>query len=403
MQTETTKFMRIPSTEGQGCVTKYLVATCVFTVALLSLGATPALAYPERVSGSDPSGTSASGCPSCHGLESGATSVTVAPREGDSDGFEAGTDVGTRKGPHGGYTPGTQKCVTCHVVHSAENDLALLPEATIAATCFTCHDGTGGGGVYGVIKQRTGFDPAEVDPATGQTAGGVHRIGYLNDKGKVDVPGGKSDGSSLSAAFTGENGSLTCTDCHSPHDTDTVAPFLGDRVRSTADTSSVAIKTNRLLKQRPTSAETTSTEYGSDWCESCHKGRHSQKSTMGNHPAADSETAPDWNYNQVSKLAGFGVSAVTTGSLGGDNFGYVMPEPRGLQPYPICQQCHEDARNVGDDTQFRLSPATEKFSVSVDGVSEANPRFQNFPHESANDRFVIESGDDLCLNCHVAR
>lgn len=400
MRGDTPQTTRVSHSDGRSGVTKHLLKTCILTLALMAFSAAPALAYQESTSSVNPSSTPIFACPTCHGLESGATSPTVAARTGLAGEPESGTPVGSLKGPHGGYSSGTQKCQTCHTIHGADNNLALLPGATISATCYTCHDGTGGGGVYGVIKQRTGFDPTQV--VAGKTIGGVHRIGYLNGNSKVDVPGGASDGSSLETTFTGENGALTCTDCHSPHNANTVAPFLGDRKRSSADTTTATLKTNRLLKTRPTSAATATAQYGSNWCEACHKGRHSQASTMGNHPAADSTTAPGWNYNKVSKRSGYGASALTSGSLGGDNFGYVMPEPRGAQPYPICQQCHEDGRNVGDATQFQITSATESFTVSVDGTTAANPRFQNFPHETVNDSFLIESYDDLCLNCHVA-
>jgi predicted CXXCH cytochrome family protein len=33
-------------------------------------------------------------------------------------------------------------------------------------------------------------------------------------------------------------------------------------------------------------------------------------------------------------------------------------------------------------------------------VTTDNPRFQNFPHETANTRMLVETGDDLCTNCH---
>jgi hypothetical protein len=31
-----------------------------------------------------------------------------------------------------------------------------------------------------------------------------------------------------------------------------------------------------------------------------------------------------------------------------------------------------------------------------------NPLFQNFPHETTNDNMLVETNDDLCLNCHPA-
>jgi predicted CXXCH cytochrome family protein len=30
-----------------------------------------------------------------------------------------------------------------------------------------------------------------------------------------------------------------------------------------------------------------------------------------------------------------------------------------------------------------------------------NPRFQNFPHETENPQLLVETDDDLCLNCHT--
>ena len=382
---------------GWAGVTKYLRRTLILSLAILALGAVPAFAYKESSSQMATSSTTPNSCPTCHGLEyisQPTSSVASVSKPSTWSAFdtEASSTVGSRKGPHGGYTSGTQKCQTCHVIHDAPGNVALLPQNTIDATCYTCHDGTGGGGVYGVIRFRTGVAPAA-----------QHRVGAasLNGSAKVTVPGGDPiTGGSIDTTFTGENGALTCTDCHSPHNSKTVKPFIGDRKRSVADTSS-AIPTNKLLRQTPTKGTTVVTEYGSDWCEACHKGRHSAASTIGNHPAADTTTAPGWDYSHVNVVTGFNTNAVAAakGSLGGSNFGYVM-QPGEAQPFPICQQCHEDARTVGNTTQFQVSSTTESFTTNADGVNGGNPRFQNFPHESQNPSFLIETGDGLCLNCH---
>jgi hypothetical protein len=105
--------------------------------ACVALGAaSAAFAYPSDTG--DPLA-----CADCHGREGSESTETVAA---------------TRKGPHGGYTAGTSKCKTCHSVHDAPaGGILLLPEATVEATCKSCHDGTGGAAVYGVIKARTGI------------------------------------------------------------------------------------------------------------------------------------------------------------------------------------------------------------------------------------------------------
>jgi len=327
-----------------------------------------------------------------------------------------GGSVNSPSGPHGGYTATSTKCATCHSAHKAPaGGIVLLPAATVLATCQTCHDGTSGQGVYGVIKARTGVDPA--DPAA---SGAAHKMLDSSADPITTIPGGDSTGGGArTAAFSGTAGGLTCSDCHSPHGSNVVAAFTGDRARSTTDTAGLDSPSNfystRLLRQRPTSTDAayaSVTEYGSDWCAACHAGRLSWHE-LYNHPveAATTYTGPGsaFTYESVARLTGAGASTTTLGSLGRNNFGYVMPDPRTAEQSghePICQQCHEDARNVGDVT-LRTVDATEVFKITdVDGlpsdpvVNSDNPRFQVFPHESENDAFLIETDNDLCLNCH---
>jgi len=374
-------------------VTKYWIRLFIASATLLALSAVPAFAYPESTTNVEPSGTPPL-CSDCHGLESltqnPATVGKVSkPATWSAFDSEAGTFVGSRKGPHGGYTSGTQKCSTCHLVHNAVGNDALLAGATIADTCNTCHDGTGGGGVYGVIKYRSG--------ATTEPAG--HRIGVasLNTTGTVTVPGGLASGASLNTTFTGESGSMTCTDCHSPHNADTVNPFIGDRKRSSADTST-RVATNRLLRRMPTKGTVAVSEYGSDWCESCHKGSHPSGATLTHSVAHNSD---GYFYRKVIRRSGYDTTAasVVATDLGGSNLGYTMPTET-VRPKPICQQCHEDARHVGDVQRFAVRSTTESFTVNTDGVGGGNPRFQNFPHETQGLHLLIEQDPDLCTNCH---
>lgn len=327
---------------------------CLIGAALLGLllFASPAFAYNEGGS-TDPSKT---GCTSCHGGSG-------------------------RQGPHGGYDAGTAKCETCHAVHNApSNSAMLLPKATITDTCDTCHDGTGGDGVYGTIAAR------------GLTPGGGHAVDTTNTVPEGDpVTGGSSR-----RTFGGVNGTLGCDDCHSPHDANTVSPFIGDRLRTADSTTPVA--SDRLLRRQPTGAPYAVSQYGSDWCGTCHLG--SITGTGGhNHPVETSATAGEYTYNSVPSLASSTSASTVLAPLGQSNFGYIMPDPRTPMQQghaPICQQCHEDSRDVGS------AGAAKPFTVTQpDGTSAADdPRFQNFPHETVNTNMLIENGDDLCTNCH---
>lgn len=315
----------------------------------------PAWAYDEVSSGKD--------CIDCHGV--------------------ADPTVGhVSSGPHGGYLTTTSKCATCHTVHNAPPaGVMLLPSATILGTCETCHDGSGGKGVYGVLAARV---PAVIVAAD-------HSI----DRTDV-IPGGAAGGGDATGNFNGVSGFLTCTDCHAPHDANVVDDFTGDRARAQQYLPFPApvVTSDRLLKRRPTTATGSTTVYGSDWCGLCHIGRLSGSGMANNHPVESTVNPPAagsvFTYQNVALFGG------GTGTLAQSNLGYKMADHRvGAQVGhdPICQQCHEDARNV--DAAFSIT--------DPDGTDAAdNPRFQTLPHESPVASFLIEEGsyDGFCLNCH---
>jgi hypothetical protein len=244
--------------------------------------------------------------------------------------------------------------------------------------------------VYGAIAAR------------GLTVVSAHRMVSSTEPSTTTIPGGDAEtGGSRVGVFSGMGGNLTCTDCHSPHGSNVVEPFTGDRVRASVDST---ITSTRLLRRWGADVP----KYGSDWCGMCHQGRLSGSTATGNHPVDSSitqtQTVP-FDYENIVRVTGVLASTTETGTLGRTNFGYVMPDdPRTpLQDghFPICQQCHEDARNVGDVSPQQVAPG-EVYNVSMaDGVAAGdNPRFQVFPHESTNRRLLLETDDDLCLNCH---
>lgn len=173
----------------------------------------------------------------------------------------------------------------------------------------------------------------------------------------------------------------------------------------------------KLLRQQPSTATTPVAEYGSDWCAGCHTGRLSGMSTF-NHPVDSSVTnAAPFVYRSVaggrslgSGGSGWSLRHNKSGlvSFGLGNYDFLMVYPRTAAQgthKPICQQCHEDSRVVGslsaDGTSAVASPTVLTTWPSADGLTTTdNPRFQNFPHETVNDRLLVEDGDDLCLNCH---
>lgn len=294
------------------------------------------------------------------------------------------------QGPHGWYSATTDRCDACHSVHDS-GGTKLLAGATVTDSCYSCHDGTGGHGVYGALN------------AQGWTVGAAHRIDTTSA-----VPGGDPvGGGQTTMSFTGLDGNLGCDDCHSPHDSNTVAAFKGERMRTSYPFAYVT-PTSKLLRRNPAGSTTTATVYGSDWCLACHKGRKSG-GVVHNHPVDSlTVTTTPYSYSNVALLSTDAPTSVTvTGSMAANNRGYLMPYPRTpLQQghNPICQQCHEDWRDAGDlDATGTIGDAATFLVESTDGQNLTdNPLVQTFPHEGASERFLVEIQDNLCLNCHPA-
>jgi predicted CXXCH cytochrome family protein len=397
----------------------FVLASALFGVLLLA-SAPGAFAYNEYnayPANPSPLGNHAP-CFDCHGAKyPGAGGENCLLCHGPNTGAYMGQ--GNGKGPHGLYTATADRCDSCHTIHDAPTDNALLPAATNTATCFICHDGTGGHGVYGTIAARGG------------SVGASHSIDTTD--GANVIPGGSwASGGDRTQAFTGAGGKMGCNDCHSPHDTNTVNEFAGDRQRTTVLWMNHNETSNKLLKQRPTGATTATLEYGSDWCAGCHNGRTSGGMVL-NHPVDSTISRPNpadppFTYSEVALLASADTTTSSTilGPLGGwnrpphipvmhgspeppddygMNRGYLMPYPRTAQQgdhYPICQQCHEDSRNAGnlsaDGSEARSAPMV--ITAEDGAASTDNPRYQNFPHETVNRRMLVENNDDLCMNCH---
>ncbi|GAB4281452.1 MAG: hypothetical protein Kow0067_00870 [Coriobacteriia bacterium] len=344
-----------------------------------------------------------------HAFKEGGATSPIDPADCEGCHREPWPWFDTKQGPHGNYLSSTDKCDVCHTLHDAPSSNQLLSAPVQTVVCYACHDGTGGMGVYGAIAAR------------GLSVNASHTV----DATSV-VPGADPvSGGSLSFSFSGENDTMTCIDCHSPHDSNTVVPFSGERVRFHETDLQYGApekpwKTSKLLRRLPSGATTPVAEYGSDWCMACHAGRSSGSSgaTVHNHPVEstlETDAAQMYVYDRLPIVTTDASLVTTIGSLGligpgapnlsWHNRGYVMPWPRTDDQaghYPICQQCHEDTRDVGSPGAvnpahvYRYGDGRKEDSTTPTDA----PLFQSFPHESQNRRFLVETYDDLCLNCH---
>ena len=113
-----------------------------------------------------------------------------------------------------------------------------------------------------------------------------------------------------------------------------------------------------------------------------------------------------FSFDNVAVLSSDNPTSTTVlGSMAETNRSYLMPFPRTAEQgthKPICQQCHENSRDVGVlSADGTFGDANPSVITTPDGwVATDNPRFQNFPHETVNATMLVEVDDNLCLNCH---
>ncbi len=281
------------------------------------------------------------------------TSISFAVH-GDPKDYGAGCDC------HGLFTDnlglhndvGTgDTCRICHKPHEALSSSKLLPAARQSEVCFTCHDGTTGDLDGDTDNSNVIYGQITYSPATGApTTGAAHNIDIVDNDSTIQILG-LSSGDSVNPTLTVPYGTnltadLECSGCHTPH---------GSNPITTQFTSKNSYTNTKLLKQTPGDTTTATTLYGTNWCRACHDDAYG--GAMADHPMST-------------------------------NVSYNSPLDHGVTPTasyrPLCQSCHDDAQDIANFPTH----------------SEPGPALDNFPHEASNDKFLVETGDDLCLNCH---
>ncbi len=282
-------------------------------------------------------------------------------------------------GPHRNYTDDTQACRQCHAIHEAPSPVgAVLLKATastieqaVLATCNLCH-GAGGPALYKPYVTPPFAVNARHTPTRTLTS-----ISYLG----IGAP----------EAGVATIRQVLCLACHNPHGTApyTVATFTSDTTYGVSN-ALLRLPGTASVGYRLPGAGTTGTPgaYGAQWCLDCHNRPWAilahQLGPQGQpHPYTATAT-----YEAVWYWA---TPTYAQGKLGGTTTTYVMFDRASINdPDPICQQCHEDARDV--EGVFRVT--------TVSYLNTDNPPYKGFPHQGSLIGFRVETGDDLCTTCH---
>lgn len=291
--------------------------------------------------------------------------------------------------PHGGYGAGTDYCLSCHDVHDAAGDYALMREATVTETCATCHNlfGMTADGTWTVAPPDLGGS-STVEPTaagsqysaytfTGTAKKSGHDLGVsLNGQPSLNsdiIPGGslslrvmrsedyeegdRYDHESV-LAFDATQG-LYCASCHTPHGmitgNDTVA-------RSSVDGSCVAGTDGIDDAPKTKTQGNFGRQLVSEQCGSTHpKDVPAAKllSSMPNHAAEP----VDVNYEEGAYNA-------------------------------FCISCH-DQQDDGSDPVNDEIHNHPPLCVSCHSYSQAD-----FPHTRDKDALLRSDNDSACTGCH---
>lgn len=165
--------------------------------------------------------------------------------------------------PHHTYSENTNACASCHITHKAKAE-RILKESTEAATCITCHNGTGS--QYDTNSQFTDKD-ASSHPVKGTP--------------------------------TAANGAMQCSSCHNPHATNGFRATLSQLNGSLAKKSGVAVEYSNIPFSEPISFVAKDIiEKDRELCFSCH-------STSNTKPVATETTSSAKEFHPAN-MSGHG-------------------------------------------------------------------------------------------------
>lgn len=251
--------------------------------------------------------------------------------------------------PHSGYNTGvngTDFCVNCHDIHEANGSYVLTREATVTATCGTCHGLFGAPAPSSVNWSNAPMDFAGTNPtASTKTA---YEVSNLADD---NVPG-----HSLGVMY---GGAVVRADNSIPGGTDTLKIMISGQYGG----FNLGIYTG--------TAATGNAGTQGLYCASCHT------------PHGD------------SNAGGWGNMIAGTKLLSSKPNHYDGANPAPTDEREFCLACHD--KRSSDNPAYHNHPDTYCLTCHGNKAGESD-----FPHTSSNKRLLTQEPDALCVMCHQA-
>jgi len=318
--------------------------------------------------------------------------------------------------PHGGYSSSTNFCMQCHDVHAAAGDYALMANASVTATCATCHS------IYGGVTAQPAGGP---DPTAPPVSAATNALGTVSSRSAYDNTSPAAE-HTIGVSAIPTVGPVTQSDWAYSWS------YMG---LPTADATTAA--------GPGTAAELT----GGLYCATCHTPHGEYGQMVNNWTAADEGTSIvyEWTVDvpNIGDAAGWldawldldgswflcrlDTDVVVGGGHGTDCidatiqdaedqqvslFGYKLLSAFPNHTYSTPQsynteQYNHDGANwcVACHANNDISPtATVHNHPTGCSACHGNPtgdtNSTDFPHTSSADRFLIDYPDALCIDCH---
>jgi predicted CXXCH cytochrome family protein len=347
--------------------------------------------------------------------------------------------------PHGGYGTGnapagerTDLCLSCHDIHQAAGDYALMREASVTATCNTCH------GLFGVASDGTWTEePVALVDGTQALTSGVsayentgaarvsgHRLGVsltdtANNHADDTIPGSNLALRVMNSAayeegdiYTGESvleygatNGLYCASCHTPHGSvggvDTNADGVVDSPKPIDNWNSAG------------TAVTSQAYFGDQLItnEVNHSGVLQEKVKAQKLISSNPNHMLERHLYREESAGGTAcaadASAVTVPGDDGlidnnlcDKFMQVDHNEEITSYNNWCLSCHNKQWNGSEWEGAEMHGVPEggnnhpPLCVSCHSSSGGNKGVKDFPHTSGNVKLVSKDHDGMCLGCH---
>lgn len=345
--------------------------------------------------------------------------------------------------PHGGYGTGnapngvqTDVCLSCHDIHQAAGDYALMREATVTEVCGTCHgifgetaDGTWTETPIDLVDGDTGeasVSPTAAYENTGAARVSGHRLGAASDEynenaGSDFIPGSTLtlrvmdslaydegdiyEGESVTA-YAATNG-LYCASCHTPHGSVGGVDTNGNGVVDSPIPVNVYSSGGALTSQQ---------YYGDQLIteEMHYTGVLQEKVKAIKLVSSNPNHLLERSLKRESHADGVACSADANATTVGDDalidngkcdkFMTVDDPPTTYNNW--CLTCHDKQWNGSEweGTEMHGNPAGGNnhppLCVSCHSSSGGNKGAKDFPHTSGNIKLLSKDHDGICLGCH---